>query len=118
MSVGISIYGAFDRGTTWNSFTDILDRVYPELKKPLAVFEFGVLEDPPQGNKTAWIQDALQSIENRRYPRIKAISYWNEQWNDCTFVCLPGLNAVINLKLDSSPKTAEVYKKRSPPHSS
>lgn len=114
--IGISIYGAFDRGTTWNSFTDILDRVYPELsaislKKPLAVFEFGVLEDPTQGNKSAWIQDALQSIENGRYPRIKAISYWNEQWNDCTVVCLPGLNGVINLKLDSSPKTAEVYKK-------
>lgn len=114
--IGISVYGAFDRGTTWNSFTEILDRAYPELsaislKKPLAVFEFGVLEDPTQGNKTAWIQDALQSIENGRYSRIKAISYWNEQWNDCTVVCLPGLNGVINLKLDSSPKTVEVYKK-------
>jgi hypothetical protein len=114
--IGISDYGAFDRATTWSSFIDILDHVYPELsaislKKPLAIFEFGVLEDPPQGNKTAWIQDALQSIQSGRYPRVKAISYWNEKWNDCTIVCLPGLNGVINLKLNSSPKTVEVYRK-------
>lgn len=114
--IGISVYGAFDRGTTWNSFTEILDGAYAELsaisvKKPLAVFEFGVLEDPSQGNKTAWIQDALQSIESGRYPRIKAISYWNEKWSDCTVVCLPGLNGEINLRLDSSPKTAEVYRR-------
>ncbi len=88
--IGISVYGAFDRGTNWNSFTNILDGAYPELssislKKPLAVFEFGVLEDPSQGNKTAWIQDALQSIESGKYTRIKAISYWNEKWNDCTY---------------------------------
>jgi beta-mannanase len=114
--IGISVYGAFDRGTTWDSFTRVLDGAYPELstislKKPLAVFEFGVLEDPSQGNKTAWIQDALQSIQSGRYPRIKAISYWNEKWNDCTIVCLPGLNGEINLKLDSSPKTVEVFRK-------
>jgi hypothetical protein len=114
--IGISVYGAFDRGTTWDSFTGILDTAYPELssisiKKPLAVFEYGVLEDPSQGNKTAWIDDALHSIASTRYPRIKAISYWNEEWNDCTIVCVPGLNGMINLKLDSSPKTAEVFKK-------
>ena len=105
-----------ERGKIWSPFTDILDHVYPELsaislKKPLPIFEFGVLEDPPQGNKTAWIQDTLQSIQSGRYPRIKAISYWNEKWNDCTIVCLPGLNGVINLKLNSSPKTVEVYRK-------
>ena len=114
--IGISDYGAFDRGTTWESFTSILDKTYPELsaislKKPLAVFEFGVIEDPTQGNKTAWIQDALQSIVNVRYPRIKAISYWNEEWSDCTVVCVPGINGMINLKLDSSPKTVEVFRK-------
>ena len=114
--IGISVYGAFDRGTTWDSFTGILDTAYPELsaislKKPLAVFELGVLEDPSQGNKTAWIHDALQSIASERYPRIKAISYWNEEWNDCTIICVPGLNGMINLKLDSSPKTAEIFGK-------
>lgn len=70
--------GFFRKGT---------DGAYPELstislRKPLAVFEFGVLEDPSQGNKSAWIQGALQSIASVKYPRIKAISYWNEEWND------------------------------------
>ena len=114
--IGISVYGAFDRGTTWDSFARVLDGAYPELstislRKPLAVFEFGVLEDPSQGNKSAWIQGALQSIASVKYPRIKAISYWNEEWNDWTIVCVPGLNGVINLKLDSSPKTVEVFRK-------
>ena len=45
------------------------------LKKPLAIFGFAVLEEPPQGNKTAWIHDALKSIASDRYSRIKAIRY-------------------------------------------
>ena len=41
-----------ERGKIWSSFTDILDHVYPELsaislKKPLPIFEFGVLERSP-----------------------------------------------------------------------
>ena len=100
----------------WESFTNILDAAYPELaaissKKPLAVFEFGVLEDPPQGNKSAWIQDALQAIENGKYPRIKAISYWNEKWNDCTIICIPDLNGGIDLKLNSSSASIDTYRK-------
>jgi beta-mannanase len=29
--IGISVYGAFDRGTTWDSFTGTLDAAYPQL---------------------------------------------------------------------------------------
>jgi beta-mannanase len=114
--IGISVYGSFDRGADWESFSGILDNAYPQLaaissKKPLAVFEFGVLEDPLQGNKSKWIQDALQSIENGRYPRIKAISYWDEKWNDCVIVCLPKLNGEIDLRLNSSTSSLDTYRK-------
>ena len=54
------------------------------------------------GNKSGWIQDALQSIENNTYPRIKAISYWNEKWNDG--------DKTIDLTLNSSSETVNVYK--------
>lgn len=114
--IGASVYGSFERGTEWSKFTDILDDVYPQLtaispNKPIAVFEFGVIEDPSKGNKSAWIQNALQSIENGRYPRIKGISYWHEQWNDCINVCVPGLNGMIDLRLDSDEQSLQVYRK-------
>ncbi|MDQ6724439.1 MAG: hypothetical protein M3Z01_09290 [Thermoproteota archaeon] len=114
--IGASIYGNFERGAEWTSFTNMLDATYPELaaissKKPLAVFEFGVLEDPTRGNKSAWLQDALDSIENGRYPRIKAISYWDEKWNDCTIVCIPGFNGEIDLRLNSSSTSIDTYRK-------
>lgn len=49
--IGIRVYGASDRGTRWDSFTGSLDAAYPQLaaislKKPLAIFGFGVLEGP------------------------------------------------------------------------
>lgn len=114
--IGASVYGSFERGTEWSSFTDILDDVYPKLtalspNKPIAVFEFGVIEDPSKGNKSAWIQNALESVENERYPRIKGISYWHEQWNDCINLCVPGLNGVIDLRLDSDAQALQVYRK-------
>ena len=57
------------------------------------------------------MDDVSQSIASDRYPFIKATSYKIERWNDCTIVCVPGLNGMINLKLDSSPKTAEMFRK-------
>jgi hypothetical protein len=107
--IGVSVYGPIKPGKKWQSFTDVLDSSYTELsaisrKKPIAVLEFGVVDDPAIGNKTLWIQNALQSVKSGRYPRIDAISYWHEDWksND---------GAISNLRLDSSPKALEVYRK-------
>jgi len=93
----------------WKSFTNMVDKVYPELTsvsagEPIAIFEFGVIEDPQQGNKTEWIKNALDSIEGgTRYPRIKAISYWDEKWTDNN-------NKTIDLRINSSAKPAEIYR--------
>jgi hypothetical protein len=93
----------------WNSFTNMVDKAYPELTsvsagKPIAIFEFGVIEDPQQGNKTEWIENALNSIEGgTRYPRIKAISYWDEKFTDNN-------NKTIDLRINSSAKPAEIYR--------
>lgn len=114
--IGISVYGADDRSSNLIPFTSIMDDNYPSLialssKKPIAVFEFGVLENPSKGNKTAWIMDALSSVESGRYPRLVAISYWNDKWNDCVVVCVPGLNGDIDLTLKSSLQVADAYRK-------
>lgn len=106
--IGVSSYGAITPDEDWENFTDIMDKSYPELEsvsktKPLAVLEFGVMERN-DGQKAVWIHDALQSIENGRYPRIKAISYWHESWVNSD-------ESISNLRLDSSKEALETYKK-------
>jgi hypothetical protein len=57
-----------------------------------------LIEDPQLGNKTEWIKNALHSVEGgTRYPRIKAISYWDEKWIDNN-------NKTIDLRINSSAK--------------
>ena len=44
----------------------------------------------------------MQSVKSGRYPRIKAMSYWHENWkNDGT---------TFKLRLDSSPKVLAAYR--------
>ena len=107
--IGLSVYGAVEPDSEWRSFTDIMDKAYPviteiSVDKPLAVFEFGVAEYPQLGNKTGWIKNALESLEAGRYPRIKAISYWDEIWKD------DNSGKVIDLRINSSSKSSEIYK--------
>ena len=108
--IGASVYGADTPNAKWKSFTNMVDKVYPELtavsaKKPIAIFEFGVIEDPQQGNKAEWIKNALQSVESgNRYPRIKAISYWDEKWTDNN-------GKTIDLRLNSSAMNVDVYRR-------
>jgi len=53
--------------------------------------------------KADWITDALQSIREGRYPRIKAINYWHENWEN-------DKGGDSELRLDSSPEALEAYK--------
>jgi len=84
-----------------------MDTTYKELEsvsttKPFAILELGIIEDPEMGNKSKWIQDSLQLIENGTYSRIKAISYWNEKWNDG--------DDIIDLTINSSSEVMDIYK--------
>ena len=104
--IGTSIYGSIKPGEEWKSFTDVLNNTYTELSslssdKPIAILEFGVIDDPKSGNKSEWIQSALQTIESESYPRIKAISYWNEKWED---------GNVIDLTVNSSREVADTFR--------
>jgi hypothetical protein len=106
--IGISVYGPGEPGEDWETFNEILDDVYSEFstistKKPLAILEFGVVDDPATGDKATWIQDALGSIKKDRYPRIKAVSYWHESWENED-------GSTSDMKIDSSPKALKAYK--------
>lgn len=94
--IGFSVYGAITPDEEWESFTQIMDSTYPKLEavspnKPLAVLEYGIIER--KGKKAQWIHDALRSIESGKYPRIKAMNYWNEAWENAD-------GSISNLKLN------------------
>lgn len=105
--IGTSVYGSTERGKEWTSFTEIMDTAYTELEsvsttKPFVILELGIIEDPEMGNKSEWMQEALQLIENGTYPRIKAVSYWNEKYYDG--------DDIIDLTVNSSSEALDIYK--------
>ena len=56
--------------------------------------------DETENIKAKWINNAFDAIESGNYPKIKAISWWHENWEGTT------------LRLDSSEKATEAYKNR------
>lgn len=105
--IGVSSYGAQTNSEYWETFTQVMNHAYPRLikvskTKPLAVLEFGVTE---RGNKKVkWITNALKAVKNKKYPKIKAICYWHENWQNSD-------ESYSRLRLDSSSKVLKAYKK-------
>ena len=104
--IGVSVYGAQTPSEDWKTFNQIMGSSYPQLakissKKPLAVLEFGVTERGTR--KAKWISDALNSIKKGKYPRIKAMSYWHENWENSD-------GSMSRLRLDSSKSALNTYK--------
>lgn len=103
--IGVSVYGPQDKQEGWWSFEDVLDDSWDELLsisktgKPIALLEWGVIDYPSVGNKATWIKSALANIKpgGKYYPLIKAVSYWNEDFNQ------------TNLRIDSSPESLRAY---------
>ncbi|MCF2141747.1 MAG: glycoside hydrolase family 26 protein [Candidatus Lokiarchaeota archaeon] len=70
-------------------------------------FNFGASseEDRDFKNKKAlWIEDAFNTLNNQSYNRIKAISYWHENWDN------GGLVGESKVRLDSSIEATTAYK--------
>lgn len=106
--IGVSVYGSQAPGEYQGSFRRRLDRVYPQLcalsaDKPLAVLEWGIAQRPARGTKAGWIRDALRWLGSGRWPRIKAASYWHEDW--------PQGAGVTDLRIDSSRAAARAYRR-------
>ncbi len=64
----------------WESFAQVFDRTYHDLvalaNKPIFIGEFASSE--AGGNKAKWISDALLEQLPRRYPNVKAISWFSK----------------------------------------
>jgi len=108
--IAISVYGVQGPNSSeeWKTFEEILDAAYDEFSaispnKPLSINEFGVCEAPALGDKAAWITNALQVIKSGKYPRIKAISYWNEVWQNDD-------GSISDLRINSDTDALNAYK--------
>lgn len=107
--LGLSVFGAQYPWEYWETFSNLMEVAYPEFSalsatKPLMISEFGVIEDEFDVNRKAkWIEDALTSIIDDKYPRIKSVNYWHESsW-------IPSNKN--NLRIDSSPQALHAYQK-------
>ena len=81
----------------WNSLTDIVDNSYEEMatisSRPMIVSETGSSETG--GEKAAWVASAL-GREIPRLPRIRAVVWFNDKFEDVGAEGEVGLDARVN----------------------
>ncbi|GHV28705.1 beta-mannanase [Synergistales bacterium] len=107
--IGASVYGRLRGGKNAVPFDEMMTRrgFYAGLcslspEKPLAVFEIGVTDSPALGDKPQWIRAAYGSIKSGRYPRIRAVSWWNKKFRPD--------GTPSTLGIDSSPESLAAYR--------
>jgi len=81
--LGVSAYGSDDIHVQARPLRSILDGCYRRLAaldptKPLALLETGTVEAP---GKASWIRRAYADLSAGRWPRIRAVSWWNQKWD-------------------------------------
>jgi hypothetical protein len=72
----------YNRGTPWLSFTQIFSQPYAEVvavsHRPVMIAETGSVEDPSDpGAKAAWISSAFDQEIPQRFPRVRAVLYFD-----------------------------------------
>lgn len=109
--VGFSLYGAQTLDEEWEGleFSTQLKQYYPSTKeikthKPMVLLEFGVTGDHPDGNKSAWLDDAFKTILDNTYVKFAAINPWHENWENED-------GTMTRIRLDSSPETQATFRK-------
>lgn len=104
--IGTNLYGAAAADYDWSLFSSDWSIKHQAIKaisstKPLALLEFGVIEDHPLGNKSAWFNDAFNTITNGDYLPFQAISYWNDDLSSGT----------AGMKIDSSTESLTTFRR-------
>lgn len=107
--LGLSFYGAHETDQKMVPFTDVMAEAYRSLtdldaSKPIFLSEFGASEitaDPLA--KARWIKEAGQVIASQKFAKIRAISYWHENYHSPQQ--MPAL-----FRLDSSLQALSMYR--------
>ena len=109
--VGFSLYGAQTTDADWNDlkfstqledFSDSFKQM--KTKRPIALLEFGVTDGHPDGNKSAWLQDAFKTILKNKYVTFNAVNSWHENWENED-------ETMSKLRLDSSKEVEKTFRK-------
>jgi len=106
--IGVSIYGAQTTDDSSKPFQLQFSPVYKELckisiNKPLGIFEFGITENAKPISNKEWISQFFSSINDEKYPRIKAICVWHSKFKNED-------GSVTNMRIDSSNAALEIFK--------
>ncbi|MDZ7725980.1 MAG: glycosyl hydrolase [Candidatus Campbellbacteria bacterium] len=84
--IGVSCYGSQNpKNDFWWDMSLTFDNVYQQItesnmiseEKPIALMEYGVTEDE---RKPEWMEDFFEDIVSGRYPRLKALSWWQSEF--------------------------------------
>ena len=59
--------------------------------------------EPEISVKAAWIYETFQTIINQDFPRIKAVSWWQERWKNED-------GSISDLRINSSPESLEAFR--------
>ncbi len=109
--IGFSCYGAQTLSEEWEGleFSTQLRAYQSQIRaistrKPIAVLEFGVTDHHPDGNKSAWLDDAFATILNNPWITFSAINPWHEDWQNED-------ESWSRLRLDSSPEVTQTFRK-------
>ena len=105
--IGVSVYGPQLPNEKWISFENAFKQAYEEIikltNKPIAIVEFGAIEEKKEYEKAEWIKNMFFSLNSGNYPRVKAISYWHSQWTNRN-------GTISNLRIDSSLNALDALK--------
>ena len=109
--VGFSLYGAQEITEEWEGlgFSEQLEAHYKDIKsisktKPIILLEFGVTDGHPDGNKSAWLEDAYRTILDNPYIEFSAINPWHENWENKD-------GTLTKIRLDSSDDVKATFRK-------
>ena len=109
--LGLSVYGQLTPGDgdeDWVPWADVMDAAYVEVcrldpTKPVMLAEWGVGEFPRDGDKAAWLREALARMRRGDYPRLRAAVFWHERWQN-------GDESWSDLRVNSSPGALRAYR--------
>ena len=106
--VGASVYGADAPQYPWTSFAEGFAAAYRALRvlapaKPLAVFEWGVVEGSTGAEKAGWIDAAWTALETR-FAAVRAVSWWDERWQNDD-------GSWSDTRVNSSPQSLAAYRR-------
>lgn len=106
--IGCSVYGAQFKADEFGPFEPLLEWPYQAITeldptKPFMVVEWGVAELPTKGDRGKWIREALAVMSSPKYPRLKAMVFWHERWQNKD-------GSYSNLRVNSSPGALEAYR--------